>query len=145
MSELNHSPFSDLNKLIRSINRLDSTNLFDHFVESQIWSPTIDIKEDDSGLTIFADIPGVETSDIEITVEQNLLSISGDRSTEAAAEEGSYKRRERNSGRFLRQFSLPESADTDQISATTDKGVLQISIPKITSSGKQNIRVEDLD
>ncbi|MEO2172780.1 MAG: Hsp20/alpha crystallin family protein [bacterium] len=145
MNEPEYFPFPSLNRLFRTYDDIHSSRPFNAAMDSHGWVPDIDITEDESELTFWADIPGVDTDDLEITVEQNKLSISGERVVDSASGERSYKRRERTSGHFLRQFTLPESADTNNISAKADKGVLRISIPKVVNSDKLNIQVENLD
>jgi HSP20 family protein len=145
MNESEYPPFSGLNRLFRTFDDIHPSRPFNTVLDSRAWVLDIDIAEDESGLTFWADVPGVDTDDLEITVEQNKLSISGERVVDPASGEGTYKRGERTSGHFLRQFTLPESADTSNISAKADKGVLRISIPKAVNSDKLNIQVEDLD
>ena len=95
------------------------------------WSPAVDIKEDNESFVISADVPGVEPGDIEITMENGVLTIKGERKFEAKDEgDNGYRRVERAHGSFLRRFSLPETADTENISAKGKDGVLAITVPK---------------
>lgn len=94
------------------------------------WVPTVDIKETDEQFVIVADIPGVAPKDIEVTMNNSVLSIKGERESENQTEEDGYRRVERAHGVFHRRFSLPETADGENISAVGKDGVLEILIPK---------------
>lgn len=100
-------------------------------------TPAVDIKEETDKFVVHADIPGVDPKDIEVTLENGVLTISGSREDEKKEEKEGYSRVERISGKFFRRFMLPESVNEDKVTARTDKGVLQITIPK---SGKQKAR-----
>ncbi|MCB1643847.1 MAG: Hsp20/alpha crystallin family protein [Pseudomonadales bacterium] len=146
MSQLVYSPFSALNQLHRELGRVfDDRSLFPGEAgnyESSAWVPQVDIKEDDTGFTVVADVPGVNPDDVEVTVDRNVLSIRGHRKTESETGEDGFKRRERISGSFLRQFTLPESADGGAISAKATHGVLHIRIPKGEKNKPLSITVE---
>ena len=94
------------------------------------WTPAVDIREDDNGFTIVADIPGVDPKDIDVHMENGMLTIRGERESEKKEEKEGYKRIERSYGSFYRRFSMPDSADADKIKAESKNGVLQITIPK---------------
>jgi len=94
------------------------------------WLPPVDIIEEDKRFLLRADVPGVKAEDIEIDLEKGVLSISGMRTSEQQEEGQNIQRQERTSGRFLRRFSLPETTDTDDVSATCANGILEIVIPK---------------
>lgn len=94
------------------------------------WSPAVDIKEDDKCFTILADIPGVDPKDIEVKMENGVLSISGERRAEHEEEKEGYKRIERSYGSFQRRFTLPDSADPDSIKAKSKNGSLEVIVNK---------------
>jgi len=106
------------------------------------WTPRCDIKEEAERFLILADLPGVDPKDIEISMDKGILSIRGERSTEAKAEDERFSRIERAHGVFHRRFALPESADADGITATGNHGVLQISIPKRPAATPRRIQVK---
>lgn len=106
------------------------------------WRPQIDIKEESERYLVRADIPGVDPKDIEITLEGGMLTIRGSRAEEAKDEREGYRRVERFSGEFFRRFALPDVADVAKVSAHTDKGVLEISIPKTAASKARRIKVD---
>ena len=94
------------------------------------WIPAVDIREEADRYLIHADIPGVKPEDIEVNMEHGVLSISGRRSHETKEEREGYRRVERVRGSFHRRFSLPDSADAERVSASSNDGVLEIIIPK---------------
>ena len=150
MSQYVYSPFNGLNQLHRELGRffepgLSGSGSQDRQIANQgEWSPEVDIKETTDGYQLSVDLPGIDPADVSITVDKNLLSISGSRSTNGDSEtsELEFKRRERVSGSFLRQFTLSDSADSENIKARSTHGVLEITIPKHTDSSPLSIRVE---
>jgi len=94
------------------------------------WVPAVDIKEEDNRFLIIADVPGVEPNDIEVHMENGVLSIKGERREEHKEEKEGYKRIERTYGNFHRRFNLPDTADAEGITAKSRNGSLEISIPK---------------
>jgi HSP20 family protein len=104
------------------------------------WAPAVDIKEETDHYLIRADIPGVKPEDIEITMENGVLSIRGERQFEETEERNSFRRVERSHGVFYRRFSLPENTDAEAIEAKGKDGVIEITIPK--TEDKQPKRIE---
>lgn len=94
------------------------------------WQPRVDILEFVDRYDIRADLPGVNPADVDITLENRQLTISGSRSVDESANDAQHQRLERAQGAFSRQFTLPESADVENINARSENGVLQITIPK---------------
>ena len=105
------------------------------------WSPTVDIKEEKHRFVLFADIPGVDPKDIEITMDNGVLTIKGERALESEEERAGYRRMERARGTFHRRFSLPETADAERITARSSHGVLTIDIPKRDLATPRRIEV----
>ncbi len=105
------------------------------------WTPRVDIKEEDSRFVIFADIPGVDPKDIEITMEKGILSIKGERKAESSEQNGKSTRIERSHGLFYRRFALPDSADAEGIKAVGKHGVLEVTIPKRPETAPRRINV----
>ena len=91
---------------------------------------------------LHADLPGIDPKDIEITMENGVLTIRGERAHEADANTNAYRRVERTTGRFFRRFTLPDSADAERITATGKHGVLEITIPKHARVQPRRIAVE---
>ena len=106
------------------------------------WTPAVDVREENDRFVICADVPGVSPEDIEITMENGMLTIKGERKAEKRAEgNGGYRRVERVYGTFYRRFSLPDTADTDSVSATGKHGVLEVVIPKKAAVQPKRIQV----
>jgi len=94
------------------------------------WVPAVDIREEQDSYILVADIPGVDRKDVDITLEDSVLTVRGERVAESEESREGYRRKERVQGAFVRQFTLPDTADTAKISAAARDGVLEIRIPK---------------
>ena len=94
------------------------------------WVPAVDIVEEKDRFVLRADVPGVNPEEIDVSIESGILSVSGRRHEESTGETGGVRRLERISGRFYRRFSLPDTANADDISATSANGILEVVIPK---------------
>lgn len=105
------------------------------------WTPRVDIKEEAGRFVIYADLPGVDPQEIEIQMDKGILSIKGERKSEAAVEAERFSRIERRHGGFHRRFALPDSADAEGIVASGRDGVLEISIPKKPETTPRRIQV----
>ncbi|WP_425497202.1 Hsp20/alpha crystallin family protein [Luteimonas flava] len=111
------------------------------------WTPRVDIREERSRFVILADLPGIDPAQVEIWMDKGVLSLKGERApasqdaTDGDANEVRFSRVERNTGRFHRRFTLPDSADADAITASGHHGVLEISIPKRAESTPRRIQV----
>ncbi|GAB6067423.1 Hsp20/alpha crystallin family protein [Methylothermus subterraneus] len=129
-----YEPWSLIERLERDMERsLESMRrLFrpEEETAAAVWAPAVDIKEEANRYVVQADLPGVKPEDIEVTLQNGVLTIKGERQTEAKEEKENYRRVERFYGSFFRRFTLPESVDEEKIEANYDKGVLTVSIPK---------------
>lgn len=105
------------------------------------WVPVVDIKEEKDRFVLHADLPGVDRENIDITMEDGVLSIRGERKLEDVAEGGEYKRVERIHGTFYRRFALPDTADPSGINARCNQGVLEVVIPKREAVQPRRIEV----
>lgn len=107
------------------------------------WIPAVDIHEYDDRFQIYVDLPGVDPARVDITLENGVLMLSGERTVEKAVERGEQTRvrTERGSGRFHRQFILPDSIDAENIEAKGRNGVLEISIRKHAKAQPRRIKV----
>ena len=121
----------DLNRLTRNdyFGRGDIDSDNSNIVTSH-WRPAIDIKEEENRFVIQADIPGVDPKDIEVTMENGVLTLKGERSSDKEESHEGYTRVERVRGTFYRRFSLPDTANADNIEAKGKNGVLEIVLPK---------------
>jgi len=103
------------------------------------WAPRVDIREDEQRFVILADIPGVDPAQIEVSMDKGILSIRGERGSDAT--DGKLTRAERAHGAFHRRFALPDSADAEGIVANGRFGVLEIVIPKKAQSAPRRITI----
>jgi HSP20 family protein len=106
------------------------------------WSPAVDIFETDNDLVLQADLPDVELKDIDVRVENQTLSISGERKFNRETENKGYHRIERGYGNFTRSFAIPGAFDTEKIAAEYKNGVLQVKLPKKEAAKPRQIKVE---
>jgi HSP20 family protein len=130
MAITRYEPWSLLNQLQKELERSQEGKTGESSVATAEWAPAVDIKEEVDKFVIHADIPGVKPEDIEISMEAGVLTVKGQKESEAKTEKEGYKRVERSYGSFYRRFSLPDSADGDAINAKSKYGVLEIIIPK---------------
>ena len=129
MTILRYEPWALVNRLHRHLDEAFSTADSGDSAGAW-WIPNVDVHEEPERFAVLVDVPGVEPKDIEITAEKGVLTIRGERHARNQEESGAYRRLERRSGRFLRRFTLPESANLDAISAKHTHGVLEVTIPK---------------
>ncbi|PLX62628.1 Hsp20/alpha crystallin family protein [Sedimenticola selenatireducens] len=106
------------------------------------WTPAIDIKEEEDRYVLHADIPGVEPEKIELTMEDGMLTIKGEKRHEVTENKEGYKRVERSYGSFYRRFSLPDNTDPELIKASGKDGVLEVIIPKVEAKRSKKIDIQ---
>lgn len=141
MSLVRYEPWGLLNQLSKELDR-SFRGSENSDVATSDWTPAVDIKENESGFVIVADIPGVDPKDIEVHMENGVLSIKGERESEKKEEKDGYKRVERSYGSFYRRFSMPETADATKINAKSKNGVLEVTIPKQEKEQPRKIEVQ---
>ena len=137
-------PFEELttlrNRLDRLFNRFGDT--FEEPIYSGNWMPTTDIFETKDNLVIKAEIPGMEMKDLNVEIENNILTIQGERKFEEKTEEKGFQRFERAYGKFVRNFTLPPGVNTEKINATYLNGVLEIELPKKEEAKPKKVHVD---
>ncbi len=125
--------------------------LFDEFfgLDKGIWPestlsvvPAVDLEETEDAFKITAELPGMTKKDIKITLENNVLSISGEKKGEKEVKEKNYHRVERSYGKFHRAFELPGAVNRDKIEAEYKDGILSISVPKTEEAKPKQIEVK---
>ncbi|MDR0182300.1 Hsp20/alpha crystallin family protein [Lysobacter arvi] len=124
---------------------IDQNDSDDSSVVTSQWAPSVDVKEENDRFVLYADLPGIDPADIEVSMDKGILSIKGERSSETSTETERFSRIERRYGSFHRRFALPDSADPDGIQAHGRHGVLQIVIPKRPESAPRRIQVHQGD
>jgi len=127
-----------------SLVRFEPWSLVDrnHRDSNRNWVPAVDIFEETERFVVRADVPGVNPADIELKMDNGVLSVAGERASEDRNEVNGVSRFERVAGRFQRRFTLPETADADGIKAKSSNGILEISIPKLAAVQARRITVE---
>ncbi len=108
---------------------------------SRTWNPAVDIKETEEALTLLAELPGMTKDDIGVSLEKNVLTISGERKFEKDTEKENFHRIERSYGAFARSFTLPSNVKTDSVEASFENGVLSIQLPKLEETKPKKIEI----
>jgi HSP20 family protein len=136
-------PFRGLSTLQDQFNRLFNESFRNHPEESALttWAPAVDIYETANELVVKADLPDVNEKDIDVRVENNLLTIRGERKFEKSISEENYLRVERTYGSFSRSFSLPNTVSPEAIGAEYKNGVLTVTLPKREESKPRQVKV----
>lgn len=106
------------------------------------WVPAVDIMEDKDGLHVTAELPGVDPKNVEVTVENGILTIRGERNFEKATEGETYHRVERVYGSFERSFSLPNTVNADKIEARYKNGLLHLTMPKREEAKPKPVKIQ---
>src|SRR5215467_4616819 len=106
------------------------------------WSPAVDIFETENDLVLKADVPDVDLKDIEVRVENQTLTVRGERKFEQQENAKGYHRIERSYGTFVRSFAVPSTVDTEKVNAVYKNGVLSISLPKKEAAKPRQVKVE---
>jgi HSP20 family protein len=112
-------------------------------VERELWNPAVDVTEDAEKIVLQADLPGVDQQGLDIQIEQNVLTLKGERRLARASETAGelYRRYERTAGAFTRQFRLPPTVDAEKITAAMKDGVLTLTLPKKAEAQPRQIKV----
>jgi len=141
MSQWN--PLHDLVTLQDRMNRLfrDSYGDRDEALTTSTFAPPVDVYEDEHQVTLNIEVPGIEEKDIDVRVENNVLTVHGERKFEKEQKEENFRRVERQYGSFTRSFTLPNTIDTDNVQASYSKGILKIQLAKKAEAKPKQIKV----
>src|SRR5204863_3463175 len=127
-------PFREFTTLQDRMNRLFQDSFGNQGREEALatssFAPAVDVYEDEHKITLKIEVPGIDEKDIDIRVENNLLTVHGERKFEKEEKEENYRRVERQYGSFTRSFNLPNTVDAENISAEYDRGVLKVQLAK---------------
>jgi HSP20 family protein len=137
------------NNTLRDLQR-EVDDIFDRFfgrdsgdqTSSAVWSPRTDLMETDDSYGLRLDLPGMTKDDITINLQNNTLTVRGERTSKQTSEEEEYVRVERAFGTFHRTFTLPDAVDAESIEASYDDGVLTITVPKTEESTRRQIEIQ---
>jgi len=141
---ISRDPFRELFELQRGINELFDEG-FGGSRESvglRAWSPAVDVYEDENEFLIKVELPGINRDDVKVSVNENTLSVSGERRVENEDKRDNYHRIERSYGQFFRSFTLPLNINTDVIEAQFKDGVLRLALPKKEEAKPKQIDVK---
>jgi len=105
------------------------------------FAPPVDVYEDEHGVTLKIEVPGIDENDIDVRIENNTLTVHGERKFEKEEKEENYRRVERQYGSFTRTFSLPNTVDQESVQADYDKGVLKVKLTKKAEAKPKQIKV----
>ena len=137
-------PYRELNTLQDRVNRLFHESFSggrDESLATSSFAPAVDVYEDEHNVTLKIEVPGIDEKDIDVRVENNTLTVHGERKFEKEEKEENYRRLERQYGSFSRTFTLPNTVDTESVSADYEKGVLKIKLAKKAEAKPKQIKV----
>jgi HSP20 family protein len=139
-------PYRELNTLQDRVNRLFHESFTggegrDESLATSTFAPAVDVYEDEHNITLKIEVPGIDEKDIDVRIENKTLTVHGERKFEKEEKEENYRRVERQYGSFSRTFTLPNSVDTESVSADYEKGVLKIKFAKKAESKPKQIKV----
>jgi HSP20 family protein len=145
MSIVRYDPFRDLRTLQEEVNRLFSANLSHSFPDEGIgrgaWSPNVDIYENKDQIVLEAELPGMKREDFDLTFENNVITLRGERHFEKKDEQDNYHRVERSYGAFTRSFTLPHTVSGEGATAEYNNGVLRVTLPKREEAKPRRIQI----
>ena len=141
MALVRWDPFRDLTALQTEVNRLFSRAGTGDMADRQSWTPSIDVIETDDAIKLKAELAGLVPDDINIEVQDNVLTMSGERRFQEEGKEDKYYRIERRYGSFSRSIALPQTVDESKIEAKYENGVLEVSVPKAEVAKPKKITV----
>jgi HSP20 family protein len=134
MSIVRYDPFRDLRSLQEEVNRLFSSNMGRFYGDEGIargaWNPSVDIYENKDQIILEAELPGMNREDFDLSIENNVLTLRGERRFEKKDDNDNYHRVERSYGSFTRSFTLPQTVSSEGAQAEYKNGVLRVSLPK---------------
>lgn len=146
MTVTRYDPFRDLRSLQEEVNRLFTGNIGRSYEDEGIargsWNPNVDIYENKEQIVLEAELPGMSRQDFELTIENNVITLRGERRFEKKEETESYHRVERAYGSFSRSFTLPNTVTGEGASADYRNGVLRVTLPKREETKARRIEIK---
>ncbi len=138
-------PFREFSTLQDRMNRLFRDSYGpegrEEALTTSTFAPAVDVYEDEHNVSLKIEVPGIDEKDIDVRIENNTLTVHGERKFEKEEKEENYRRVERSYGSFTRSFTLPNTVDVEHVSANYDKGVLKIALPKKAEAKPKQIKV----
>lgn len=147
MNTMRWEPFMDLLSLQEKMNKLFEETVSPHAgkgaeIPTGTWYPAVDILETDKEIVIKVELPGIDLSDVNLEIADNMLSLRGERKFEKDTRKENYHKVERSYGSFHRSFTLPGSVDQTKINAKLKDGILEVKLPKVENLKPKQIPVE---
>jgi len=148
MAIVRWNPLDDLLGLQKKMNKIFEESFLsrkaseDEEMSSGLWVPAVDIYETGSDIVLKAELPEINQKDIQINIEDNVLTLKGERKFEKETKEENYHRIERSYGSFSRSFTLPGSVDKEKVKASYKNGVLKITMPKKEESKPKQVTID---
>lgn len=141
------NPFSELENLQKEMNKLfDLSFPGSEFSDTSLlggrWAPSIDLYDSKDNIVVKADLPGVSKENIDVTIQDNMLTIKGEKKRSSEKKEDDYFRTERFIGTFHRSITLPTSVDRDKVQANYNNGVLELTLPKKEEAKPKQISID---
>ena len=130
-----------MNRMNRLIRESYSPEVPEEALTTTTIAPPVDIYEDEHNIILKMEVPGIDEKDLDVRIQNNTLTVHGERKIEKEEKEENFRRVERQYGSFTRSFTLPSSVDQGQVSARCDKGVLNISLAKKAEAKPTQIKV----
>src|SRR5213593_33207 len=136
-------PSREFSTLQERMNRLfrDSFGDGQEALSTSTFAPPVDVYEDEHNITLKIEVPGIEEKDIDVRIENNTLTVHGERKFEKEEKEENFRRVERQYGSFTRSFTLPTTVDADKVQAHYDKGILKVQLAKKAEAKPRQIKV----
>jgi len=138
-------PFREFSTLQDRMNRLFRDSYGPEGREENLnntsFAPPVDVYEDEHSVNLKIEVPGVDEKDIDVRIENNVLTVHGERKFEREEKQENFRRVERQYGSFTRTFTLPTTVDAEKVSASYDKGILKIALPKKAEAKPKQIKV----
>ncbi len=149
MSIIKYDPFRELRGLQDEMNRIFNSNYPTRFTQEEMasggWAPSVDIYESEGEIVLEAELPGMNREDFEVSIENNVITLKGERRFEKNEESENYHRVERAYGSFTRSFSLPRTVSAENTKADFNNGILRVSLPKKEEAKARKIEVSGED
>src|SRR5579862_5513746 len=137
-------PYREFSSVQDRLNRLFNASFNegrDESLATSSFAPAVDVYEDEHNIALKIEVPGIDEKDIDVRIENNTLTVHGERKFEKEEKEENFRRVERQYGSFTRSFTLPTTVDAEKVSATYDKGILKISLAKKAEAKPKQIKV----
>lgn len=145
MNLVTYDPFRELRSLQDEVNRL-FTSSFSRGGENELmrgaWSPSVDIFENKDQIVLEAELPGMKPEDVNISIENNVLTINGERKFEKKDENDNFHRVERSYGSFTRSFTLPPTVSSENVDAVFENGLLRLTLAKREEAKPRRIEIK---